>query len=95
MWPAIEYRRISWRIDARGIQIKRGVVWRHVVNVLRTRIQNTDVTQGPVQRRYGLATLVIHTAGTHEYEVTLEGISRETALAIRDELLGEGVDDGA
>jgi membrane protein YdbS with pleckstrin-like domain len=94
-WPRLEFRRISWRIDAEGIEIKRGVVWRHVIVVPRTRIQHTDVSQGPIQRRFGLATLLIHTAGTHQYEVNLEGLSRPTAFAVRDALLVSGMEDGA
>ena len=95
IWPRLEFRRISWRIDAEGIEIKRGVVWRHVIIVPRTRIQHTDVSQGPIQRRFGLATLLIHTAGTHQYEVNLEGLSRPTAFAVRDALLVSGMEDGA
>lgn len=95
VWPPLELARTSWRVDADGIEIRRGVVWRNVILVPRARVQHTDVSQGPIQRRFGLATLVIHTAGTHEYEVTLEGLAPATALAVRDALLGEGSDDGA
>ena len=95
IWPRLEFRRISWRLDAEGIEIKRGVVWRHVIVVPRPRIQHTDVSQGPIQRRFGLATLLIHTAGTHQYEVNLEGLSRPTAFAVRDALLVSGMEDGA
>lgn len=94
-WPPLEFARTFWRVDADGMEIKRGVVWRHVVVVPRRRIQHTDVSQGPLQRRFGLATLVIHTAGTHEYLVNLEGVSRATAFAVRDALLVEGREDGA
>ncbi len=89
-WPPLEYRRISWRIDEEGIEIRRGVIWRHVVTVPQVRIQHTDVAQGPIQRRFGLATLIVHTAGNHEYEVQLSGLSRPTALGVRDYLLEAG-----
>ena len=91
-WPALEYRRTSWRVDDEGIEIRRGVVWRHAVSVPRARIQHTDVAQGPIQRRFGLATLVVHTAGNREYEVRLWGLSRPVALGVRDFLL-EGGDE--
>ena len=94
-WPRLEYSRTSYRVGSEGIEIKRGVVWRHVISVPRRRIQNTDVTQGPIQRRFGLASLVVHTAGTHEYEVTLTGVAYATALEIRDSLLENGSDDAA
>lgn len=93
-WPAKEYARIAYRVGTQGIEIKRGVLWRHVVHVPRSRIQHTDVAQGPIQRRFGLASLVVHTAGTHEYEVTLSGVPHAEALSLRDALL-EARGDGA
>jgi uncharacterized protein len=87
VWPAIYYRHASYIVDANGIEIRRGVVWRTVTNVPRTRVQHTDVSQGPFERRYGVASLVIHTAGTEDSVVTQHGLAHQTALAIRDHLL--------
>lgn len=87
VWPAIDYRHVSYRVDAAGLEIQRGVYFRHAINVPRSRIQHTDVSQGPVERQYGLGTLAIHTAGTEHARVELSGLPHETALAIRDHLL--------
>lgn len=87
IWPPIEYRHMSYRVDAAGLEIRRGVYWKHAINVPRSRIQHTDVSQGPVERRYGLGTLAIHTAGTEHARVELPGLPHDTALAIRDHLL--------
>jgi membrane protein YdbS with pleckstrin-like domain len=86
-WPAIEYQHTSYRIDAHGIEIRRGVYWRRVINVPRSRVQHTDVSQGPLERKYGLATLVIYTAGTDHAKVALGGIDHGVALGIREHLL--------
>lgn len=86
-WPEVEYRHTAYSVDAEGMQIRIGVFWRHVINVPRSRVQHTDVTQGPLQRRYGLGTLLIHTAGTQHAQVSLPGLAHETALMIRDHLL--------
>jgi uncharacterized protein len=92
-WPVIEHRHASYKVDGRGIEIRRGVIWRGVVNVPRSRVQHTDVSQGPLERRYGLGTLVIYTAGTDHARVDLAGLDHGTALEIRDHLLpGEGED---
>jgi membrane protein YdbS with pleckstrin-like domain len=92
-WPEVEYRHTAYRVDGEGMQIRIGVFWRHVINVPRSRVQHTDVTQGPLQRRYGLGTLLIHTAGTQHAQVSLPGLAHETALVIRDHLLpGEATD---
>jgi uncharacterized protein len=87
VWPAISYRYASYIVDASGMEIREGVVWRTVTNVPRSRVQHTDVSQGPLERRFGVATLVIHTAGTDAAVVSLHGLTHETALAIRDHLL--------
>jgi len=87
VWPAISYRYASYIVDASGMEIREGVVWRTVTNVPRSRVQHTDVSQGPLERRFGIGTLVIHTAGTDAAVVSLHGLTHETALAIRDHLL--------
>jgi membrane protein YdbS with pleckstrin-like domain len=86
-WPAVEYERARYVLDDRGIEIRRGVVWRRVINVPRSRVQHTDVSQGPLERSHGLGTLVIYTAGTDHAQVDLPGLAHETALTIRDHLL--------
>jgi membrane protein YdbS with pleckstrin-like domain len=92
-WPPASWRRASWRLDARGLEIRRGVVWREVVNVPRSRVQHTDVSQGPLERRFGLATLVVHTAGTELAAIQLPGLEHGTAMTIRDHLVAAGRDD--
>jgi len=86
-WAEIAYRHTAYRVDADGIEIKAGVFWREVSNVPRSRIQHTDVSQGPLERKYGLGRLVIYTAGTADSKVELPGLAHETALQIRDHLL--------
>jgi membrane protein YdbS with pleckstrin-like domain len=92
-WPGVRYRYASYRLGDHGIQIRRGVLWRSVTTVPKSRVQHTDVSQGPIDRSFGLATLVIHTAGTQEAVVTLGGLAHPVALAIRDYLIGGGEDD--
>jgi membrane protein YdbS with pleckstrin-like domain len=92
-WPAIEYRYASYRVDDLGLQIKSGVFWRTVVNVPRSRVQHTDVSQGPLERKYGLGTLVVYTAGTDHARVSLGGLEHGLALRIRSHLLPVGGSD--
>jgi membrane protein YdbS with pleckstrin-like domain len=92
-WPEIEHRHAAYKVDEAGIEIRNGVYWRRVVNVARSRVQHTDVSQGPVERRYGLATLLIYTAGTDHSRVALHGLDHATALRIRDHLLPGSSDD--
>jgi uncharacterized protein len=86
-WPTIEHRYSFYRVDEDGIEIRRGVYWRIVINVPRSRVQHTDVSQGPLERRYCLGTLTIYTAGTDHAKVELSGLEHGTALRIREHLL--------
>jgi uncharacterized protein len=93
VWPPIDYRRVSYRVDADGIEIHWGVFWRSVISVPRSRVQHIDVSQGPLQRSYGLGTLRIYTAGTEHAQVDLPGLDHTRALRIRDALLPKQDDD--
>jgi uncharacterized protein len=96
-WPAIEYRRFSYALDPEHIEIRRGVIWRTLTSVPKSRVQHIDVAQGPLERRYGLATLSIYTAGTEFARVDLPGLTYARAVAIRDWLLpgrARDADDG-
>ena len=86
-WPVIVHRHSSYRVDAQGIEIKQGVVWQRVIDVPRSRVQHTDVSQGPIERGFQLGTLVIYTAGTEHAKVELHGLEHGRALLIRDHLL--------
>ncbi len=85
-WPAARYRHLFYRVETDSLQIRRGVLWRKVVRVPITRVQHTDVSQGPVQRRYDLATLTIHTAGTASASIPLAGLKHATALQLSGHL---------
>ncbi len=92
-WPVRNYRHTSYRIDELGIEIRRGVYWRVVINLPRSRVQHIDVSQRPIDRRYGLGTLVLYTAGTDHAKVELAGLEHGRALRIREHLLPPGADD--
>ena len=86
-WPPRAYAHTSYRVDDQGIEIRKGVYWRVVINVPKSRVQHIDVSQGPIERNYGLGTLVIYTAGTDHAKVQLDGLEHGRALRIREHLL--------
>ena len=71
------------------------MIWRSICSVPRSRVQHTDVAQGPIERTYDLATLIIYTAGPQHASISLDGLSHETALLIRDHLIAGGETDDA
>jgi membrane protein YdbS with pleckstrin-like domain len=91
-WPVIAYRHRRYRLDAVGLEIWSGVLFREAVSVPRSRVQHIDVSQGPFERSYGLATLSVYTAGTDHSKVDLPGLDHAVALAVRDSLLPTDAD---
>ena len=93
-WPEAYYRRLRFGTDASGIAIERGIFWRSRIAVPRARIQHTDVSQGPLQRRFGVGTLKLYTAGSRYTKIELPGLAHAEAVALRDALLAESRDSG-
>jgi membrane protein YdbS with pleckstrin-like domain len=85
--PGLRYRHSAWRIDGQFLELRTGAWWRTETRVPRSRIQHTDVGQGPIERRHGLGHLVLYTAGHQHGAVKLRGIDHGDALILRDTLL--------
>jgi uncharacterized protein len=81
--PSRIYRRLGWRADGEHLQVVRGWLV-HVDTVVPfVRVQHIDVSRAPLDKLFGTATLVIHTAGTHNSIIPLPGLSPERADALR------------
>jgi membrane protein YdbS with pleckstrin-like domain len=87
------WRRTGWLIDAAGFNLRRGQWWRSETRVPQSRVQHLDVRRGPLQRRFGLSTLVIHTAGTRFHAVSIAGLDADDAERLRDALAHQDDDD--
>lgn len=85
--PRKDYEAKRLRLDDFGIEIHRGVFWKRRQLIPRSRIQHTDVSQGPLQRRFGLGTIKLHTAGTLNATIALEGLAHTRAVELRDRLV--------
>ena len=86
-WPAIEYRNIGWKLSDLGLEIRKGVLWKHQTAVPWARAQHADVSQGPLQRMFEIGSLTVHTAGTKNSSVTIDGLAHSKALELRDEII--------
>lgn len=82
--PARRYRSRGYAMGADRLRVVRGMLFRKDTVVPFGRVQHLDVGQNPLERWYGLATLTLHTAGTHNASVTLPGLGHDTALALRE-----------
>jgi membrane protein YdbS with pleckstrin-like domain len=78
----------AWRFRREDalLAVRHGVMIRKETVMPYSRIQHVDVTQGPVARRFGLATLVVHTASADGHAVRIPGLRVLDAQALRDDL---------
>jgi membrane protein YdbS with pleckstrin-like domain len=83
----------SRRFYARGyamstdrLRVVRGILFRHDTVVPFGRVQHIDVNQGPIDRFFGIATLTLHTAGSHNASVLLPGLGEPLARDMREEI---------
>ena len=76
-----------WRLDGDGFALRRGRLWQRETRVPIARVQHLDLKRGPLERRRGLATLVLHTAGSQASTVSVGGLALADAEALRDRLL--------
>jgi uncharacterized protein len=81
-------RRFRCALMADGVLICRGVWWRSETFVPMARIQHTDLAQGPLARRFALATLKVFTAGADTGKIAVSDLAYHDALELRDRLLG-------
>ena len=82
--PARKYRHWGYDMGTDRLRVVRGYMFYSDTIVPFGRIQHIDVDQGPVDRRYGLAKLTVHTAGNYNSKVTLPGLAYGDALAMRE-----------
>jgi len=79
VWVGKYYRSMHYKLTDHEMVWHRGVWFRKTGIVPYNRITNVDIEQGPVSRRYGIATIKIQTAGysaanTRKAEITIEGM---------------------
>jgi len=84
--PARRYRALGYSLSEERLRTVRGVLFRSDTVVPFGRVQHIDVHQGPIERAYGLGTLILHTAGNHNASVRLPGLGHGDALAMREQI---------
>ena len=94
LWLALRrYRHTRWLLDDTGFGYRRGRMWQVETRVPRTRVQHVDLKHGPLERRFHLASLVVHTAGTRDSAVAVSGLDADEAARLRDRLARQVDDD--
>jgi membrane protein YdbS with pleckstrin-like domain len=92
LWLFLGRRFDSWGYAERDddLLVRRGVMFARLSVVPYGRMQFIDVTAGPLERAFGLATVRLHTAAAAT-DARIPGLERDEAARLRDRLaeLGE------
>ena len=84
MVPLRRYHARGYDMGEDRLRVVRGLLFRRDTVVPFGRVQHLDVEQGPLERAFGIARLVLHTAGTHNASVVLPGLAHARAVEMRE-----------
>jgi len=87
--PKRRYAAWGYRLEEDELAVRHGLLIRSLSLVPFGRVQHIDLAQGPLERAFGLATLVLNTAGTRGAAVKLPGLAQADAEEMRDHIRGK------
>ena len=91
--PFLAWARWRFAIGTELLLLRRGILWHEERAIPLSRLQHVDLTRGPVERAFGLATVVMFTAGTEGASFRLPGLAAPRATEVRDHILRMRGDD--
>jgi membrane protein YdbS with pleckstrin-like domain len=96
MWVIVGRNYRSWGYAERAddLLVTHGVLIRRLVVVPYGRMQLVDVTAGPVERKFGISTLRLHTASAGT-DARIHGLEAPEAARLRDRLAALGESQSA
>lgn len=84
-----QVRAIGYAERADDLLVRRGIMLRRLVVVPYGRMQYVDVQAGPIARRFGVASVQLHTASVAT-EASIPGLRPDEADRLRDQLASRG-----
>lgn len=85
-WLPLQIRHSRYLLRTQDFLLQSGVLWRKAVLIPLQRVQHVTISQGPLQKRFGLATLKVYTAGGQDAEAALADIEFAVAQAFSEQL---------
>lgn len=90
LYAGLRYRWYRAQLHAGlGMMLQDGVWWRSQAWVPIARLQHIEINQGPLDRKWGMATLRLVTAGRHDHQSSIRGLPLSFAHDLRANLLAQ------
>ena len=83
LWPTFSVPRRGYVLRDKDILFRKGVIWRSETAVPFNRIQHVETSNTPLDRKFGLATLQIFTAGGSSGDLKINGLGYDIAEQLR------------
>ena len=84
LFQTMAFKKKAYGLREKDIIYQNGVIIQQTSICPFNRIQNSSVSSGPFERKYGLATLHLYTAGTTGADIHIKGLKEETAQNIKE-----------
>jgi hypothetical protein len=83
VWPALAFPKRGYVVRDKDILFRKGIVWQSVTAVPFNRIQHVETSNTPLDRKFGLATLQLFTAGGSSGDLKIDGLTASIAEQLR------------
>ena len=82
-WPRISVPRRGYVVRDKDIVFRSGVIWRSVTAIPYNRVQHVETSNTPFDRKFGVATLQLFTAGGSGGDLKIDGLGADVAEQLR------------
>ena len=83
VWPGVSVQRRGYVLRDKDILFRKGVIWRSITAIPFNRIQHVETSSTPIDRKFGLATLQLFTAGGSGGDLKIDGLGTDDAERLR------------
>ncbi len=91
-WPVISVPKKGFALRDKDLVYRSGVLWRSVTAVPFNRVQHVETASTPLDRRFGLASLQLYTAGSSGGDLKIDGLPADAAERMRVFVLRRAAD---
>lgn len=88
----IGFKNRSWALRDRDILFKNGWLFQSTHIIPFTKVQHCILKTGPISRRYKLASLRFMTAASHEWDISINGLSQIDAEKIKGWIMEKNIE---
>ena len=93
LFQTLAFKKKAYSLREKDVIYQNGVIIQQTSICPFNRIQNSSVSSGPFERKYGLATLHLYTAGTTGADIHIKGLKEETAQSIKEHIAKKIADE--